>query len=128
MAQRLRQVGQEPGGVPPVAPAGVRAGLPLEPEFDDVRIAGRYHNPAYGLFTVVTFMPRVWRNSKRSFRDCRCEEALNRQIGALFIDPTKRRGPPAAVLSDHRAGEGRNRRIEVLFYGPDKTMGFHIFP
>jgi hypothetical protein len=24
-----------------------------------VRIAGRYHNPPYGLFTVVTFMPRV---------------------------------------------------------------------
>jgi len=35
-------MGEEPGGVPPVAAAGVGAGLALEPKFDDVRIAGRY--------------------------------------------------------------------------------------
>jgi hypothetical protein len=37
-------MGEQPGGVPPVAAARMRAGLTLEPEFDDVRIAGRYHN------------------------------------------------------------------------------------
>jgi hypothetical protein len=64
--QRLRCVGEKPGSVALVAPPSMRAGLALEPEFDDVRIAGRYHNPPYGLFVlVVIFMPRVGKNSKQ---------------------------------------------------------------
>jgi hypothetical protein len=58
-------MGEESLGVARVAPPSVRTGLALEPEFDDVRIAGRYNNPSYGLFAVVTFMPRVRRNSER---------------------------------------------------------------
>jgi hypothetical protein len=61
-------MGEEPGGVAPIAAAGMRAGLALEPEFDDVRIAGRYHNPPSWAvdrtFAVVTFIPRVRQNSK----------------------------------------------------------------
>jgi hypothetical protein len=44
-AQRFRHMIEEPADVPPVAAAGVRAGLPLEPEVDDVGIAGRRDNP-----------------------------------------------------------------------------------
>ncbi|MBZ5601567.1 MAG: hypothetical protein LAO79_04605 [Acidobacteriia bacterium] len=35
--------------IAPVAAFGVRAGLAFEPEFDDFRIAGRYHNRPYVL-------------------------------------------------------------------------------
>jgi hypothetical protein len=58
-AQPLRYMVEEPSGVAPLAPTSMWAGLALEPELDDVRIAVRYHNPPYGLFAVVTFMPRV---------------------------------------------------------------------
>jgi hypothetical protein len=82
---------EEPGSVAPVAPSGVRAGLALEAEFDDVRIAGRRHNPPYGLFAVLTFIARVREKSKQDFFAI-MTAFWGYSVGSrlFFMSPTKR--------------------------------------
>jgi hypothetical protein len=85
----------------PVALPGMRAALAFEPEFDDVRIAGRYHNPPYGLlFAVVTLIPRVRRNRKREFLTI-ITQRTGRIVGLrpFFMGPTKQRGGALPLVS-----------------------------
>jgi hypothetical protein len=115
-------MGEQPGAIPAIAAASMRAGLTLEPEFDDVRIAGRYHNPPLWAvdhtFAAVTFITRVWRNSKSTFRILRivCAEPNwglpKRRLGAFFIDPTE----PNIYPTKHRSGIPR--------IAPKRAQGF----
>ena len=67
--------------------------LALEPEFDDVRIAGDTITPPYWLFAVVTFVTRI-RETASGIAD---PERSTRRIRLFFMAPRK----PSAPTPDY---------------------------
>ena len=91
----------------------------MEPKFDDVRIAGRYHNPPYGLFAVVTFMPRVRGKQQAEYQSVirRSEGEIVGSMLTLSARQKTRRELAVPEKKRHASHGLRNQLTEAKFRG-----------